>query len=455
MTHAPQPDLGPLNWVKGEIDRSLGRAAEALEQAAAGDEPGGLQFAQTHLNQARGALAIVGLDGLAQLAEGLGQLLAALALGEVEASPERLALARRGLAAIGNYLDELTHGAPDQPLRLAGLYAEIGAARGGGGHPADLFFPDLGRRAPRRDQEPAPLSAAEEEKALKTLRGGFERGLLKWLRNPGQTDGPREMRDAVAGIEARLTSPAVRTLWWASLAFFDHLLAGAPVDGDRVLREVLHHVATHPANTPHQRLVAETFQLAGLVPEPGAKVCEVPLAPIVKQAREALAGAREAWDQFSEGRAAALPQFSSRLAALAEHAQFLGRPALSRLVAGLVALTEWLRQDPLRMNAALAMDTASALLLAEPPLEAGQVPAGFPARVEEAVARLQAHMGGTGPNAALAEAAATAARQQEQRGAIAHLARELLATLAEVEQGLDSFFRNSADREPLVAMAGS
>jgi chemosensory pili system protein ChpA (sensor histidine kinase/response regulator) len=478
MTHASQPDLGPLNWVKGEIDLALGRAAEALEQAAAGSEPGALQFAQTHLHQARGALSIVGLDGLAQFADAVGQFLAAQARGEIEATPEKATLASRGLAAIGNYLEELAHGAPDQPLRLAGLYAEIGVARGEKGHPADLFFPDLSLRPPRRGQEPASLPAAEEEKQLKALRGRFERGLLKWLRNPAEAEGPQEMREAVAGIEARLTNPAVRALWWASLAFFDSLLPGAPTDlpasrklctrldaqmrrlltgappaSERVLREVLHHIATHPITTEHQRVVMETFHLADLVPESGAAVRDVPLAPVIKQTRETLAGAREAWDQFSGGSAAALPRFTDRMAALAAHAKTLDRPSLTRLVEGLSAFTDWLRRDPLQLGGPLAMEVAGTLLLVESTLEPGQLPAGFALRVEESIARLQAHMGGTGPNPDLTEAAAAAARRHEQRDATAHLARELLSTLAEVEQGLDTFFRNPAQREPLAAMA--
>ena len=64
MTHATEPDLGPLTWVKGEIDAALGRAREILERGCAGSEAAGLQFAQSHLHQVRGALDIVGLDGL-------------------------------------------------------------------------------------------------------------------------------------------------------------------------------------------------------------------------------------------------------------------------------------------------------------------------------------------------------------------------------------------------------
>jgi hypothetical protein len=50
-------DIGPLSWVKGEIDLALERAGAALS-APAGKE---LAAACNHLHQAHGALAIVGL----------------------------------------------------------------------------------------------------------------------------------------------------------------------------------------------------------------------------------------------------------------------------------------------------------------------------------------------------------------------------------------------------------
>ena len=118
MTHATAPDLGPLTWVKGEIDAALNRAREILDRGAAGADPAGLQFVQTHLHQVRGALAIVGLDGLTQFADALEKLLGDMVRETVPTDAPRRALARRSLAVIGNYLEELAHGAPDQALRV-------------------------------------------------------------------------------------------------------------------------------------------------------------------------------------------------------------------------------------------------------------------------------------------------------------------------------------------------
>ena len=76
MSPAHELDLGPLTWVKGEIDLALDRAMTALAEAGSvPDSAGKIKFAQTHLHQAHGALSIVGLDSLTQFSEQLDRLL--------------------------------------------------------------------------------------------------------------------------------------------------------------------------------------------------------------------------------------------------------------------------------------------------------------------------------------------------------------------------------------------
>ena len=123
MTQANEPDLGPLSWVRSEIDQALSRAADSLKLAAeAADGPAKVQFAQTHLHQVNGALSIIGLDGLTKFVAALDLFFGALVRGELSIDEARIKLGLRALASIANYLDELVHGAPDQPLRLLPLY---------------------------------------------------------------------------------------------------------------------------------------------------------------------------------------------------------------------------------------------------------------------------------------------------------------------------------------------
>jgi chemosensory pili system protein ChpA (sensor histidine kinase/response regulator) len=80
-------DIGPLTWVKSEIDLALERGDTALQQftASAADGSGDrtqIRFCRTHLHQVQGALTIVGLDGVTQFAEALESLLEAIELQE-------------------------------------------------------------------------------------------------------------------------------------------------------------------------------------------------------------------------------------------------------------------------------------------------------------------------------------------------------------------------------------
>ena len=64
-------DLGPLTWVKTEIDHSLNQARENLDKLAAMPaERAPVKYILTHLHQATGALAMVGLGAATRFAIG-------------------------------------------------------------------------------------------------------------------------------------------------------------------------------------------------------------------------------------------------------------------------------------------------------------------------------------------------------------------------------------------------
>jgi chemosensory pili system protein ChpA (sensor histidine kinase/response regulator) len=77
-------DIGPLSWVKGEIDLALERAGECLTAYAADTAGDGLSKARASMHQAHGALAIVGLEGITEFADAIEQLLAAIGDGSAK-----------------------------------------------------------------------------------------------------------------------------------------------------------------------------------------------------------------------------------------------------------------------------------------------------------------------------------------------------------------------------------
>ncbi|KAB2968375.1 Hpt domain-containing protein, partial [Zoogloea sp.] len=471
MSSAHELDLGPLTWVKGEIDLALERAVSALAEAgSAPDRLGKIKFAQTHVHQAHGALSIVGLDGLTQFSEQLDRLLGDMAGGQIAFTPEATQLATRCIAAIGNYLDELTRGQPDQALRLFSLYAELAAARGQEAPTqGELFYPDLSRR-------PAfatPADTSEDPKRLRALRGRFERGLLKWFRNGQDPAGPLEMREAVAGIEQLQGNPASRAFWFAATAFFDALaqlalpvdagtkrlcgridaqmrrvLEGSGMVAERLMRDVLYQAAVATCQTPVINAVREAYGLQDLIPGDNRQVSDTPQAPLLRSLREGISEAKEAWAQFANGSAIGLPRFQDILGNLPEQARQLDQPEISELLEGLGNLARWLRQDPLQLSDALSMDVATAMLLLENRLELhSQADPADVAQEGLLCERLKAHQRGERlPPLPLAKPEAQARQLGRQ------LAHEILSSLAEVEQSLDGYFRAPSESDVLNAV---
>ncbi len=471
MSPAHELDLGPLTWVKGEIDLALERATTALAEAGSvPDSAGKIKFAQTHLHQAHGALSIVGLDGLTQFSEQLDRLLGEMAGEQIAATPEVRRLASRCIAAIGNYLDELTRGQPDQALRLFSLYSELAAARGLEAPTAgELFFPDLSRR-------PVFSQAADTQddpKRLRALRGRFERGLLKWFRNGDDPAGPQEMREAVAGIESMQGNPASRAFWFAATAFFDALgqqaipsdasakrlcgridgqmrrfMEGSAIVAERLMRDLLYHVAIAAADSPAIGAVRSAYELSNLIPSGKRGISDMPLAPILRKLRDELSTAREAWDQFSKGGAVGLPRFQDAIAPVIDQARALDQPEVAEIAAALGDLARWLRQDPLRLTDALSMDVATTMLVLDTRLDAHARPdLTEDVQIGSLLDRLKAHQRGERLSP-LAIVESDAQSRQVNR----QLVHEIQTSLAEVEQSLDSFFRAPGQADILAAV---
>ena len=232
-------DIGPLSWVKGEIDLELERAGLSLAAHAADPAGEGLKKACASMHQAHGALAIVGVDGITEFADAIEKLLAALGDAKAPDVAAAIAAAQAAFAALRGYLDDLMAGHPNQPLKLFGPYRAMALARGQPAPgPAELFFPDLTQRPPKREKNPPPLAPDALSARLKAARLGFERGLLKWLKNDPK--GIAEMRVSVSMIEMTRATPAARAYCWVALGVLDALAADGLPDATEAKRFAMH-----------------------------------------------------------------------------------------------------------------------------------------------------------------------------------------------------------------------
>jgi chemosensory pili system protein ChpA (sensor histidine kinase/response regulator) len=474
-------DIGPLTWVKSEIDLALERADQALQafSASAADGDGDLtqiRFCRTHLHQVEGALTIVGLDGVTQCAEALESLLEAIEKQERPADPASINLSLRALAALRHYLDDLISGQPNQPLKLLPLYREVQAARGQGRvFPSDLFFPDLRVRPPRRSGPPVRLVRSEFDHRLRQHRAHFQRGLLSWLRAPKEGAGVPEMLDAVRRIEAIQETPSARAFWWVATAFLTalgeralpadadarqlcsridlqtrRLLEGSTNVAERLMRDALYLVGSASSNHRAVRRVKDAYQLAALMPR------EVSPAPVAQESlrrrlREAIAATEESWNRFCAGSMQVLPAFRTNAAALSTLVDELAHVDYCRLVQAIAEVASFLAETPSRHSEALAMETATAILLAQNAQENIQYLGGsFSHQVDVMVARIQGCLRGSPPQpGSELPSLDEISRQAQEKMLVGQVAREIKSNLAQIEQVLDAFFRDADKRAEL------
>ncbi len=469
-------DIGPLSWVKGEIDLALERAGESLRAYAADPSGDGLAKARAGMHQAHGALAIVGLEGITEFADAIEQLLAALANGSAKDSEAALAAAHGGFSALRGYLDDLMAGHPDQPLKLLGAYSAMAVARGlAAPGAAALFFPDLTQRPPKREKEPPALAPEAMAARIKAARLGFERGLLKWLK--GDTKGAAEMKVSTAMIEMTRGTPAARAYWWIALGVLDAMAAGGLPDAneakrfamrlgaqvkklsegqaettEQALREALYLAACATKGGDHLAVVRAAYRLDGMVPTSTPSETER-LLPHIRRLRELLAGAKDDWNRLCAGTAAALPPFHERTAKIAEEGKATGQADYQRLTAAVLEIADHLRRDPSRHNDILALEMATALLLAESALENFQsLDADFTHSVDAVVERLAAVERGEELGMLDLPHLDAMSRRAQERLLLESVAREIKSNLGTIETALDAFFRDSSKQAALPAL---
>jgi len=226
-------DIGPLAWVKDEIEKSLNTGLENLHQWRENlTDTSPLKFAKTHLYQASGAFDMVGLEGCKFFCAELEKVIAKLITNELAGSSEVVATLTEAIQSLQSYLDALMSGAGDVPLRLYDRLAPVLAIDGRELDKSALFFPDLSRAAPKE----LPVQELAEDayaRFVQQQRLHFQKSFLAWHQTR-QAEASNRMATALREICVRQTRNQARTLWWSASVFAhaiqslpEHELAGA------------------------------------------------------------------------------------------------------------------------------------------------------------------------------------------------------------------------------------
>ncbi|HSN19144.1 MAG TPA: Hpt domain-containing protein, partial [Usitatibacter sp.] len=478
-------DLGPLTWVKTEIDHSLNQARENLDRLAAHpDERGPVKYILTHLHQATGALAMVGLGAATRFNEELEKLVAFLEGEDAARLPVAIAAAKRGISALSQYLDALLAGEPDRPMRLLAPYLELNRARGqNDANEGDLFYPDLSAPLPALASA-EPLDDPVLAKALQLQRAQYQQGLLRMLKGADVAEALRQMHAAVCAIESLQAATSNRPFWTAASAFFDSLVFGGTevgpaskplfakldqqvkqlIDGsakvaERLFRDLLLMVGRSSAVSERIGLLKDVYRLERLleVPDRNARVADdEALAPLVRELRDLTGQQKDAWLKYTSGNRAALEPFGKQALVLAERAGKLPDKDLQLVLVRLTEIAPALRAKAIPPSESQALEVATAMLFVESALEnLARLGPDFPRQARTVAERLRAAMAGE----ALAPVEAIEGglldemtRRAQEKLLIFQVGQEVQVNLQNIEQVLDAFFRDPSKRGELKAL---
>jgi chemosensory pili system protein ChpA (sensor histidine kinase/response regulator) len=495
---ATELDVGPLTWVKGEIDQALDQARQNLAGFFGNpSDLSQLRYCLTHLHQVSGAILMVGLEGTARVSGEIEKLVAALEKQEIAPSAANIEVVNQAIAALSKYLSSLLDGEPDVPLRLYPVYQSLHQARNASDFAeSDLFFPDLSARAPK-DINAKPVGEAELQALAKVERARFQWGLLKFLRTPDDPAGMEAMRVALLTIERAQSLPAQRTFWWSAGALIEGLLnKGLSPDteakrllgkvdqqirklvessskvADHLLRDLLYRVACSQPVSERIKQVKQTFDLDSCLPQTAttAQVDSARLQPVLRELKELLTPVKELWLKFSTGHKESLKSLQEPLSRLVEKSRVLDNRPLHGLLAqtqALVTLHPESHPHPnllpegegaMEKGAGFdlrAMEVATALLLAENVLENfAEFNDELAKQLEIQTQRLSAVLSGRPEeiDAAGIPNLGDISRKAQEKLLLAQVAHEIQANLRRIEEVLDAFFRDMTKREGIPAL---
>ncbi|HUQ27512.1 MAG TPA: Hpt domain-containing protein [Usitatibacter sp.] len=479
-------DLGPLTWVKTEIDHSLNQARENLDKLlAAPADRAPVKYILTHLHQATGALAMVNLGAATRFNEELEKLVAFLEKDDASQLPGAIAVAKKGISALSTYLDALIAGQPDQPLRLLAPFIELNRARGASdANEGDLFFPNLAAELPAL---PAgeKLDDAVLAKALAHQRSLYQQGLLRMLKGADAAESLRSMHGAVLAIESLQAATPNRPFWTAAAGFFDALvfagiehngtakplfakldqqvkqtIDGSPKVAERLFRDLLLAVARSRPVSERVVMLKDAFRLENLValPERGLHAVEddEQLTSLVREVREVTAQQKDTWLKYTSGNRAALDPFGKHAVVLSERAGRLPNRDIHAVLYALTEVAPALRAKNIPPTEAQSLEVATALLFIESALENySRLGADFARQAGTVQARLKSALAGEAlPPMDVIEGGLLdeMTRRAQEKLLIFQVGQEVQVNLQNIEQALDAFFRDNAKRAELATL---
>jgi len=466
------PDIAPLAWVIDEIRNSLTDAVNGLKAFVANKQDvDSVRNARNQIHQANGALQLLDLRGVALVTEAIEHLTRRFEADPKECSPAPIRTIETALSAVIAYLEGLLSGRPNQPIKLYPYYRDVlQLDQANRVHPADLVFPDLSRRPAFHQIEARNFTPRQ----LRDRRARFELGLLGFLRNSDDAAPRKRMREALSDLEHMPQRGLARSFWWIARGLLEALEAGAvAVDVDlkrvlarlnlqlrrmiegggavaeRLMVDTLYYVGRAEGTLPRVAEVKRLYGLDALIPADFERASLTALdADALRALKEALVQAKQLWGQIVAG-AADTSKFEHEIALVRETSHKLhARPLVATIEAIRRVTSEFAKLAP-NVREVVGLEVASALLFIDLGVdELPQIESEYEGRALQVIDRLaKACNGQVLPQAGpwMSELA----RRAQDRLTMGTVVAETQATLRDIEQRLDRFFRNPLERADL------
>jgi chemosensory pili system protein ChpA (sensor histidine kinase/response regulator) len=463
-------DIGPLSWVKDEIDQSLKKVHDSFTAVMANPgEVASLRFTTAHLYQVSGALDMVGLEGCKRYCSEIEKLTTKLERSQIPVSQPVMTALLQAVDALSRYLQDLLNGMQDTPTRLYESLNPLVEVQGETLDISDLFYPDTSYNAPK-DLPSNPIEEAAIPIFVSEQRPFFQKALLDWLRSK-DLDSLNQMRLAMSNVQQVQQKNALKTLWWTATAFTDALAQGSVAEqagarklcsrldqqlrnmslGDlkapsQLLRNLLYYVAVSDTSTDEIARVKKLFELDDFLPvsdRHGASAATAAERAALAQLNADLPALKDLWTSVSTSNSLAVFEtFADKLNHLSMVLLSLKNKKTLKLINAIQAAVKALKADEAKINESAFIEVAASLNLLEYIGEYyQQMDAEADQKITTQTSRLQSIIRGK----VLAPAIEAFASEHLDANVTEAVAKQIISELQHAEKAFDTYFRNPAN----------
>lgn len=442
-----------------------------------------LKDCKNYIHQMDGLFEMLGLSSITIISEKMEQIVDALLVKKISANAQICDALKQSNKALLFYLNELIDGKEENALRLFPAYRGLMQVYGYENAPeSDLFFPRL-IATPVLKPEALHINATTQKLIAKQVGMEFQVGLLKWLRDPTQQHSLQQMANAIGKLEEFPGTTGERAFWWVTAGFLEdllqqqdtsidvstrrlcgkieqavrHLAAGTTENTATLIRELLFHISNSKSTSSRLAEIRNSYTWPGQIADDLPTFEQVDtLQPVLQKLRSTLMQANDMWREFCAGQQESLDSLFEYVEWLGHQAQQTECAPLTQIIQVIGDSIANLQAHPQDLNEELAMEMATALLMVESILDDfNKLSPDLPQQISALAQRLHHITTTRQEDTELLNAPAIAPLESksQENELLAQVTQEILVNLSQIENILDKFFFEPAQRPELSGLA--